>query len=439
MDDEIRVIFGLDHGLHWRPCVDVRILLAMSLTRSTLVLAAVLVWGTGCASSQEQPEVPVAPAPAYDEPDEAASTEYDDTDAAALTDFKPSLDPYGDWVEDPTYGTVWAPHAEVVGADFAPYVTAGHWAVDDEERWVWVSDYDPTFGWVVFHYGRWVYTDARGWVWIPGRRWAPAWVVWRVGDPGYDYVGWAPAPPYYYWHAGAVVWLGVYPPAPYVFCGTQYVFHDHVHTYLVGSGAIAGVAAGTHPYGYGAGRHYLAQPQPGPSVTSGHIGSSAWPSQRYSYDARTIRTAGRPLSSSPYGGRTPGRGVEPVGRVPSRSLGASSGLPRNGFGAAPARSPYGAPPSPRMPSPRMPSPPRNGTRPRPGGPPGTPTYSPPPARGTPTYSPSPRGGGVVAPRPSGGGGARVAPLRGGGSGSRGGVVKPSGGSNNRGGGRGGRR
>src|SRR5262245_56205214 len=90
---------------------------------------------------------------------------YQDNDPSALTDFRAPLEPYGTWVDDSTYGTVWQPSRTVVGADFVPYSTAGHWVYDDD--WVWVSDYE--WGWAPFHYGRWVWIDGRGWIWIPGR------------------------------------------------------------------------------------------------------------------------------------------------------------------------------------------------------------------------------------------------------------------------------
>src|SRR5882724_6357902 len=53
-----------------------------------------------------------------------------DTDPSALGDFHDSLAPYGTWEEDATYGTVWVPASTVVGADFTPYVSAGHWGLD---------------------------------------------------------------------------------------------------------------------------------------------------------------------------------------------------------------------------------------------------------------------------------------------------------------------
>ncbi len=77
---------------------------------------------------------------------------YADTDPSALSDFRATLDPYGTWTDDPNYGTVWVPSPSVVGSDFTPYVSAGHWVYDND--YAWVSDYD--WGWAPFHYGRWI-------------------------------------------------------------------------------------------------------------------------------------------------------------------------------------------------------------------------------------------------------------------------------------------
>jgi hypothetical protein len=77
----------------------------------------------------------------------------------------------------------------MVGTDFTPYYSGGHWAMTDY-GWTWVSDYN--WGWAPFHYGRWQPLGAHGWCWIPGRIWGPAWVHWRLGG---GYVGWAPLPP----------------------------------------------------------------------------------------------------------------------------------------------------------------------------------------------------------------------------------------------------
>lgn len=158
-------------------------------------------------------------------------TEIADNDPSALTTFRPTLDPYGAWVDDGTYGTVWVPNRDVVGPDFAPYVSSGHWALTADNDWIWQSDYP--FGWAVFHYGRWVWISGHGWAWVPGRTYANAWVVWRVPTAGYAYVGWAPMPPTWGWRYGYAYSLWYSPPLPYVFCPSAYVFDYRVHYHIV--------------------------------------------------------------------------------------------------------------------------------------------------------------------------------------------------------------
>ncbi len=175
----------------------------------------------------------------------ADATQYADTDPSALADFKPVLDPYGSWAEDTTYGTVWSPSPTVVGSDFSPYVTAGHWAYDND--YVWVSDYD--WGWAPFHYGRWVYIGGSGWAWIPGRTYAGAWVSWRHGYDDWGYVGWAPMPPTWYWRGGYAVGIGYVPVAPFVFCHSTYLFYDGgPRSHIVAGPQVAVVASHTRPY-----------------------------------------------------------------------------------------------------------------------------------------------------------------------------------------------
>jgi hypothetical protein len=187
-----------------------------------------------------------------------ATDGYADTDPSALTDFREPLSPYGSWVEDSSYGTVWVPNSAVVGSDFAPYQSAGHWSLDDNDDWIWVSDYD--WGYIPFHYGRWVWLTNSGWGWIPGRTYAPAWVNWRVGDGGY--IGWAPMPPSWYWYGGVATGLWVTPYAAYCFVPTAYAFHEHVYTYVVRDRAVVSAAAATtrpytpaHPTVGGSGPH----------------------------------------------------------------------------------------------------------------------------------------------------------------------------------------
>lgn len=252
--------------------------------KSLFVLAAVAVsipFATGCAAEEEEMQVEYPQPVGYTPPPGAAAAQgptlqtvdsaalapqgaqaapaaatgeqivvgadadgYEDTDPAALTDFRSTLDPYGTWREDPTYGTVWAPSPSVVGSDFTPYMTAGHWVYDDD--YVWVSDYD--WGWAPFHYGRWVYVAGYGWEWIPGRVYAGAWVSWRYGWDDWAYVGWAPLPPVWYWRGGYAVGLGFVPVAPYAFVGSGDVFAPAVATRVI-VGAQAGVVAShTRPF-----------------------------------------------------------------------------------------------------------------------------------------------------------------------------------------------
>ena len=104
----------------------------------------------------------------------------------SISMFENDLDPYGSWVDVPSYGTCWRPSG--VSAEWQPY-TVGEWAYTDYD-WTWVSH--DRWGGLPYHYGTWVWVRGYGWVWIPGTVWAPAWVTWCYGD---DYVGWAPIPP----------------------------------------------------------------------------------------------------------------------------------------------------------------------------------------------------------------------------------------------------
>lgn len=245
-----------------------------------------------------------------DEGAQAGAEYYEDTDPAALTDFQATLSPHGTWVDDPTYGTVWVPNVVVVGQNFRPYYTAGHWAVAEDGGWMWVSDYP--WGYIPFHYGRWVWIPARGWAWIPGRRYAHAWVTWRVGEPGWDYVGWAPMGPTYvwvdgyavaYWHVGILPWWFVssywlFHPAWHV-----HVIHDHHHAHQV--------HGHTHPHHHGDGgparhpadasaaggdEHGPASPTSGPggaprSLTGRSSAQRDFPSSPSFDDARIPRAA----------------------------------------------------------------------------------------------------------------------------------------------------
>jgi hypothetical protein len=210
--------------------------------------------------------------------------QYSDTDPSALSDFRAPLDPYGVWVDDPVYGTVWVPNADAVGADFTPYVSGGHWVYDDD--WVWVSDY--TWGWAPFHYGRWVAVDGRGWCWIPGRTYAGAWVVWRTGGDGYGYVGWAPAPPTWGWHHGVAVGIAIAPPAPhFAFVARDEIFASGLRGRIIVGDRARSFEHDTHVWGEPArvaGHPFAYAPGHGPEPTrlgiaSDHVVHAAPPAE----------------------------------------------------------------------------------------------------------------------------------------------------------------
>ncbi len=264
---------------------------------------------------------PVSSAP----PAPAPEPEVGDSDPSALTTFRPALDPYGTWVADPKFGTVWVPHREAVGEDFAPYVSRGRWALTDDDDWIWVSDYP--FGWAVFHYGRWVWIGGRGWSWVPGRTYANAWVVWRVPTSGYAYVGWAPMPPSWVWMNGYAVSLHYGLPVPYVFCSSAYVFNHHVHRHIVHDRRLVrSIAANTRVH---------ATPYRAPARPTRH--SAASPTS-------SLRTLATP-SLAPRGPRLS------AARVPAQAVPERRAMPAEATRLAPRRAPS-APSAPSLAPPK---------------------------------------------------------------------------------------
>ena len=260
---------------------------------------------------------PLAPSPLLQ--DGASAGDVDDRNPEALTKFRPYLDPYGTWHDDPTYGRVWIPSANVVGPNFQPYVTNGRWAMDDGGEWIWVSDY--SFGWVVFHYGRWVWIQNTGWAWIPGNRYAPAWVTWRVPTGSYDYVGWAPAPPSFVWYAGVSFWWGYDPYYWWVFCQSPYLFHYHVGYYVVTDPYWQGYAARyTTPYVPASptprnGSPTAASPRPrNPSLSEARVPPSALPQGRA--PSASAHSSSRPTLNSPSTSARPSSRAD----IPTRSF-----------------------------------------------------------------------------------------------------------------------
>jgi hypothetical protein len=370
------------------------------------------------AAQPGAPSLKVQPVSDTDE----ESDEFVDTDPSALTDFQEPLAPYGVWIEDGTYGTVWVPDVTVVGGDFAPYQSSGHWALDDNGDWMWVSDYE--WGYIPFHYGRWVWIGGRGWAWIPGRTYAPAWVTWRVGDAGY--IGWAPLPPAWYWSGGIAVGLWTTPYAAYCFVPSTYVFHEHVYTYVVRNEAtVRQAAAGTRPYkaakpsvnGPHGTQPNAAHPgsralrPTGPTLAEAGIPAASAPKSRVAPNARARGFATRSSTAAIRKSAGPSRNV-PSTVIPSRRgggdnpwIGGPIPIQRGASPRVPSGdlSSRGAPvfnndarvtPTPGLPSPRFsPPPPSSHLAPA------TPRFSPPPSS-TPRFSPPPSSTPRFSPPPS---------------------------------------
>jgi hypothetical protein len=256
---------------------------------------------------------------------------YADTDPSALTDYRSTLDPYGTWVEDPTYGTVWVPNSDQVGSDFTPYVSAGHWVYDDNDDYVWMSDYG--WGWAPFHYGRWVWTGSHDWAWVAGRTYAGAWVSWRVGESDGGYVGWAPRPPNWIWRHGVAQELGVVPWTPFVFSPRTEILAPSLASHVVTGDRAAVIAAHTRTYFHAtpvlAGYHPLTLPimhGPTPStlgIDDAHIVRPA----ATEHGLSQARGYARPSTAVPLGAHPP---VPHVVRSPPIVMPRQMAAPRAG-------------------------------------------------------------------------------------------------------------
>ncbi|MGA2447825.1 MAG: DUF6600 domain-containing protein [Polyangiaceae bacterium] len=292
------------------------------------------------------------------ESDQPVGGDPEDTDPSSLTEFHSTLDPYGTWTEDPTYGTVWTPSRDAVGSDFTPYVSGGHWLYDDDD-YLWASDYP--WGWAPFHYGRWVYGPSLGWGWIPGRTYAGAWVSWRYGVGGSGYVGWAPLAPTWCWRGGVAVGVGFVPVAPYAFVPTAHLFAPVLGAHLVTGPQVRSVAMSTRPWTApttaGGGR-VLAHPTvggPPPSVLHISTRQMAGAALHDPGIARARAFAQSRGSGAPLGGTTGARTARSMtsrsGRPASRpaDVGAShfGGRLGAGFVGSPPLAPaYGGTPRP---------------------------------------------------------------------------------------------
>jgi hypothetical protein len=230
----------------------------------------------------------------------APTDDYEDTDPSALTDFHSALDSHGTWVDDPTYGTVWVPNSSEVGAGYTPYQTAGHWALDANDQYVWVSDYD--WGWAPYHYGRWVEIEGRGWSWIPGRVYSGAWVNWGA-DGAYGTVGWAPMPPEYVWRGGVAVSYSYSGPARWSYVGRGDVFATNVGARVYTGSQAASAAGSVHPMGGGGGGGHSNGPAPSSlGVSSGQVPHVTAASSAGIAKAQNF---GKPSTAASLGGHAP--------------------------------------------------------------------------------------------------------------------------------------
>jgi hypothetical protein len=121
--------------------------------------------------------------------------------SAGMTGYE-DLNAYGDWINDGSYGRVWAPRA--MPGDWAPYRT-GHWSYVQPWGWTWIDE--QPWGFAPYHYGRWAQSRNR-WVWVPPQRdvrpvYAPALVAFVggvelaavLGSQSSAPVGWFPLGP----------------------------------------------------------------------------------------------------------------------------------------------------------------------------------------------------------------------------------------------------
>ncbi|MGZ3444424.1 MAG: DUF6600 domain-containing protein [Myxococcaceae bacterium] len=302
-----------------------------------LLVAAALFWGPLASTRALAQDEPI-PQPEGD---------------ADVSTFDETLSPYGQWVDTgdgPNDGRAWRPDPDVVGEEFQPYATGGHWVYSDW-GWTWESDYP--WGWAPFHYGRWALTPSWGWVWYPGTVWAPAWVDWRFGG---GYIGWAPLPPVGF----AVV---VQPWRPYwCFVPSNVFVYRDVWGYRLPVDRIHSAYAATVPVhqavSYGRARWYAGPPlpqvehaigRPVPRVT-GFTPPAPGRVQPVLPGSRIAPGMLAPRPGQPFPGVT---AVRPSSPSPSPVSPAPSG----GFRAPAAPSPYrGAPSSPGMAPPRPVSP-----------------------------------------------------------------------------------
>jgi hypothetical protein len=232
-----------------------------------------------------------------------ADLRVDESRAVAAADYLPetlqtfsgTLERYGQWQVEPTYGPVWYP---AVDTGWAPY-TAGSWRRVGFYGSVWIG-VDP-WAWPTHHYGRWGLDPFGRWYWIPAHRWSPGWVSWVVG-PGY--VGWAPLGwydrPVVGWGAWGVVGTWSRPYAPWrgwtVVPSNRFWARGRVGAYAVDIGRFD--------------RHqrsaFVTQrvaPAPGRVLVGGRRGPAA-EAPRDAFGRQRVPSSGRPAMRPPSSSRS---------------------------------------------------------------------------------------------------------------------------------------
>ena len=104
-------------------------------------------------------------------------------------DQRATLERYGAFSQDPTYGEIWSPSQQTVPQGWHPYPPC-HWVKTEQYGW-YFNDKTP-WGQIVHHYGRWKNNPDTGWFWVPDTYFSPGWVLWRTSP---THIGWAPMPP----------------------------------------------------------------------------------------------------------------------------------------------------------------------------------------------------------------------------------------------------
>ena len=257
----------------------------------------------------------------------------------AIASYGATLDQYGSWAYEPSYGYVWYP---TVAVGWRPF-HFGSWWLAGRYGYVWVGQ--GPWGWPTHHYGRWGHGH-RGWYWRPSPVWGPAWVSWSVG-PGY--VGWCPLG----WNNEPVYGFGFGFSTGYGGGYSRPPRHGYGWTVLPAQHFRHGVVAARHavdPRTLSSATRSAFVAQRVPPRTRTVSGASRWPTGRG--QAGTMSILGAPTSRASVDGSRRAavpRGTSPVasGTLPSRDRGtgeaatrrsstppAREGVPRAGETAA---------------------------------------------------------------------------------------------------------